>query len=466
MKIRPPKSLFFKLTSFYALIFGIAFILVFSSTYFMVKQELMGLVDEDLLEDVLDISTVYKEKGLRGLQAYMSQEALDDGPEEKCFLIFDNSGSLIFSTELDAWGTIPMISSHDNEGNSPLFTTISLEKRPSVRARVMGFWLKDLFIEVGVPLEWNDLVLERIERAFIVGAIFTMFFAIITGLTMTKKTLSKLREIDEVARRIADSKDLGQRVPLKGSGDELDHLATTFNLMLGRLEAFVKELSDMLDNAAHDFKTPLARIRAMAETSLSSHNLEQVTGTLVEIMNESDRFLSILNAIMDISEARTGLLDLKIEAVSVGEIMEELEAAFSGVARRKEIQMDFFYPDRDICVRGDRSRLLQALLNILDNALKFTPKGGKVTVRVWTENDKVYITISDTGPGIKEDALPRIFDRFFREDEARSSEGRGIGLSLAKALIEAQGGSIRVDSIIGKGTVFSVEMPRTDKKRV
>ncbi len=151
---------------------------------------------------------------------------------------------------------------------------------------------------------------------------------------MTKKTLSKLREIDEVARRIADSKDLGQRVPLKGSGDELDHLATTFNLMLGRLEAFVKELSDMLDNAAHDFKTPLARIRAMAETSLSSHNLEQVTDTLVEIMNESDRFfLSILNAIMDISEARTGLLDLKIEAVSVGEIMAELEAAFSGVAR-------------------------------------------------------------------------------------------------------------------------------------
>ena len=222
----------------------------------------------------------------------------------------------------------------------------------------------------------------------------------------------------------------------------------------------------MLDNAAHDFKTPLARIRAMAETSLSSHNLEQVTGTLVEIMNESDRFLSILNAIMDISEARTGLLDLKIEAVSVGEIMEELEAAFSGVARRKEIQMDFFYPDQNICVRGDRSRLLQALLNILDNALKFTPKGGRVTVRVWTENDKVYITISDTGPGIKEDALPRIFDRFFREDEARSSEGRGIGLSLAKALIEAQGGSIHVDSVIGKGTVFTVEMPRSDKKWV
>ncbi len=459
MKINLPKTLTFRLTTLYAGLFTVAFILVFSIVYYIVQNELLKMMDQDLMEDISDMNEIYEKSGLDGLERFVDRESSDDGPENKCFRIIDAKGRIIHTTDLEQWGNWKIKLPPSNTGGEVLFKTIRIPVRSELKARVMTFPIGQYWIEVAVPLKWNGLILSKLRKAFWLGGIFTMFFSILTGWIMARRTLSKIQEIDYVARKIANSNDLSQRVPLKGTGDELDRLAATFNSMLERLEAFVRELSDMLDNTAHDFKTPLARIRAMAETSLASNDVDSIQEVLVEIINESDRFLSVLNAIMDISEARTGLLDLKPSQISIYELLRELEGLFSGIAKAKSIRFNVAYPERDLIIRADRAKLFQALLNIVDNAFKFTPPGG--TVAIWLDRDDqfVKISVSDTGPGIPQDKISRIFERFFRLDSSRSSQGRGIGLALAKAFIEAHGGRIHVESYLNSGSTFSVWIP-------
>jgi signal transduction histidine kinase len=277
---------------------------------------------------------------------------------------------------------------------------------------------------------------------------------------MARRSSAQIRGIDRVARSIAGSADLSRRVPLRGTDDELDHLAKTFNLMVERLERFLKELHDMMDNTAHDFRTPLTRIRAMAETGLGTTNHEEIQGTLVQIMDECDRFLFLLNAIMDISQARTGILSLEKKELRVKDLLAGILSLYRGVAEERGIRLNVTYPrDDELVFFADKKRLSQALSNIVDNALKYTSSGDTVAIWTCTEAGFAEICVADSGPGIPHEKIPRIFERFYRLDTSRSTPGRGIGLSLAKAYVEAQGGTIAVKSELGKGSTFCIRIP-------
>jgi len=461
MNLRFTKTLAFRLTLLYSVIFSTAFLLVFAVIYIVVERALFENTDTDLLDDILEIQETYKKGGLQGLKVYIQEETRDDGPENLLLRITGPEG-LLYSSDTSTWGDIPIIGPNGpgHDEGQPVFTTFTIPKRPALKARSMWFPVGRYMVQEAVPMGWDQSLLGELRHAFFVGALFTVFIAISSGWIMAKRTLSKVKEIDRVARRIAEGNDISQRVPLRGTGDEIDSLAATFNAMLERLESFVQELSDMLDNTAHDFKTPLARIRAMAETSLQNKDVESVHGALVQIMNESDRFLSVLNAIMDISEAKTGLLTLKREPVPADELFEEVASLFRGISKAKEIRFNAWpYQDGEGMLYVDKRRILQSLLNILDNAFKFTPSGRTVAFWYERQGEWVVFNVSDTGPGIPEAERSRIFERFYRHDRSRSSPGRGIGLSLAKAYVEAHGGKITVKGSSPSGSTFSIWLP-------
>jgi signal transduction histidine kinase len=198
----------------------------------------------------------------------------------------------------------------------------------------------------------------------------------------------------------------------------------------------------------------------MAETGLGTTNHEEIQGTLVQIMDECDRFLSLLNAVMDISQARTGILSLKKESLPVKNLLLGVVGLYNGVAEERGIRFNITYPrDEKTVLFADKNRLGQALSNILDNALKYSSFGD--TVALWTRTEPGFteICVADSGPGIPEEEIPRIFERFYRLDTSRATSGRGIGLSLAKAYVEAHGGTITVRSEPGKGSTFCIRMP-------
>ncbi len=454
------KSLAFKLAFIYSLLFALAFVLVFSSIYYTIGHALSQNTRSDLLDDSEEIVRAYQKGNIEALKDYISSEIKGDGPSNKFIRVFDADGHILLSSDAALWGHVPLPKHSDLDQGKPVVRAVGIPKRPGQEARAVAFFVGNHIVEEMVPVEGDVRLLARLRKAFGLGLLLTVLVAVPSGWIMARRSSEQIRGIDRVARSIAGSADLSRRVPLKGTDDELDHLAKTFNLMVERLEHFLRELHDMMDNTAHDFRTPLTRIRAMAEIGLGTTNHEEVQGTLVQIMDECDRFLSLLNAVMDISQARTGILPLKKEELLLKNLLLGLVDLYRGVAEERGIRLNVTCPrDKRAILFADKKRLSQALSNILDNALKYSSSGD--TVALWTQTVPGFteIGVADSGPGIPEGEIPRIFERFYRLDTSRSTSGRGIGLSLARAYVEAHGGTVTVKSELGKGSTFCIRVP-------
>jgi signal transduction histidine kinase len=249
------------------------------------------------------------------------------------------------------------------------------------------------------------------------------------------------------------------RVQRTGTGDELDELVRLFNLMLEKIESLINAMKGSLDNVAHDLRTPMTRLRNIAEMALQSHGDEALCReALAECIEESDRILTMLNTLMDISEAETGVMTLDRKAVDISALMESVLEVYSHVAEEKGLAIHIS-PREGLCVTADHNRMSQVLANLLDNAIKYTPSGGKIFLETSQRHGEVIIRIEDTGIGISQENLPRIWDRLFRGDQSRSQKGLGLGLSLVKAIVLAHSGRVKVSSEPGKGSVFIIYLP-------
>jgi signal transduction histidine kinase len=249
------------------------------------------------------------------------------------------------------------------------------------------------------------------------------------------------------------------RVPERPErGDAVDELSGQFNTMLDRINGLIGAMAQSLDNVAHDLRTPIARLRGIAERALQSGNPAEQHEALSDCLEESDRILSILNTLMDISEAETGALQLRRTRVPLAALLGEVVELYEDVADVKGVTVTLDVV-QDAVVDGDRDRLRQAFANLLDNAIKYTPPDGSVHVAVGRDDHRAVVSVQDTGAGISADHLPRIWERLYRADPSRSERGLGLGLSLVKAFIEAHGGTVDAVSDPGRGSTFTVRLP-------
>jgi signal transduction histidine kinase len=314
-------------------------------------------------------------------------------------------------------------------------------------------------LQVGKTSEARNQLLGNFRRVLILGAGVALLIGVVGGIFLTRSTLKPLRDLRDAVRRILQTGQTDDRVPVYGSEDTVDELSHLFNAMLARITTLIHGMRNALDHVAHDLRTPMTRLRVTAESALASNDPARQREALSDVLEESDRVLSMLTTLMDISEAETGTMRLNRSDVDVQALAGEIRELYEDTADAAGLTLTVNVP-MNLVVRADRDRLRQALANLVDNAVKYTPRGGRVEVRAASEANADAISVSDTGAGIPERDLPRIFDRLYRGDQSRATRGLGLGLSLVRAVIEAHGGTINVSSTPGAGSTFTIRLPR------
>lgn len=315
-------------------------------------------------------------------------------------------------------------------------------------------------LQVGVSLNSVDSALNVFLQTLLWSVPIGLLAAMLAGRWMTGFGLAPLARFAAATREI-DVSNLRQRLPVRGTGDELDEVATAFNETLTRLERAVGEMRQFSTALAHELRTPLAALRGEIEMSLRQPQVDdQQTRRLASQLEEIDRLKRLIAQLLMLARAEAGDIALARVQVDFAGLVAALVDQLEPVADAKGVDLRF-EPSGSVSVMADEEWLKRLVLNLVDNAIKFTATGGRVDVRVRADADRAVFQISDTGIGISAELLPRIFDPFVRADPSRShrTEGAGLGLSLVKWIVDRHNGRIDVQSTPDRGSTFTIYLP-------
>lgn len=311
-------------------------------------------------------------------------------------------------------------------------------------------------LQVARLLDNQVAVMEDLRLILVFTGIAAVCLSLFLGALVINRLLQPLDNITEAALRITKADDLSLRLPDTGRRDEIGNLTMVLNRTLERLERLFHARQRFLADVSHELRTPLTTIRGNVD--LMRRIGEADPEILDVVSDELDRMTRLVGDLMTLARADTGGLPIQQQPVDLDTIFLDVYRQVQSIDH--EVQISLEEVDQ-VGVLGDSDRLKQLVLNLVDNAIKYTPKGGKVMMSLSKENGRSHLIVSDTGIGIPATDLPHIFDRFYRVDKARTRAqgGSGLGLSIAKWIVEAHGGTIEVESEVGQGTTFSVHLP-------
>lgn len=278
---------------------------------------------------------------------------------------------------------------------------------------------------------------------------------------MSRRALAPVDEITTTARSIS-MQNLTQRLTVPRTGDELQRLSETLNEMMARLDSAFRKITQFTADASHELRTPVALIRTTAELVLRKQRSEvDYREALQQIRAEGERTTSLIENLMTVARADSGVETLPLVSVDLAETLREACEQGGMLAAAKQVAFDSAVPNQRVSVEGDSQSLRRLFLILIDNAVKYTPPGGRIVVSLNTSDGFAISEVQDTGVGISAADLPSVFERFYRADKARSRDtgGAGLGLSIAKWIAEAHHGEIRAQSTLEKGSTFRVRLP-------
>jgi signal transduction histidine kinase len=443
------------LAAWYSAAFIVSSVLVFGLAYALLASSLAAQDRSSLRMEILELAHHYEMAGREGIQR--AAAALTSGS----FLVqlADPANGTILSTHAEVWGQVDESRLH-RPGAVDSGRVIRLPiKNADETLDVIQMSLADgVVLQVGKRSDERDDLLERFRSTF--GGVLLAVVAIGTlgGVILANRALRPIRDLIGTVQAI-EAGAMEARVPTRQTGDELDELGLLFNRMLDRIAVLIQGMREALDAVAHDLRTPLTRLRGGAELTLRNDgDMEAHRNALADCVEESDHIIGLLNTLMDIAEAEKGVLTLNCQLVDMAVVVREAVDLYQHVADEKRIDLQAAAPS-EVSLAADRVRLRQVLANLLDNALKYTPAGGRVEVTISREGRDVVVQVRDTGAGITPHDLPRIWNRLYRGDQSRSQRGLGLGLSLVKAIVEAHQGRVEVSTVVGVGSVFRIVLP-------
>jgi heavy metal sensor kinase len=323
------------------------------------------------------------------------------------------------------------------------------------RSKQLGFAI------VAEPLSVIEEGLRHLRRDFLAGVPLILLFASLGGYFLARKSLLPIALMNQQTQRIT-AENLSARLDVANPRDEVGRLAMTINALLARLDAAFQEQKRFIADASHELRTPLAVLRGETEVALEQERVtDEYKESLALIKDEAERLSRIVENLFMLARQPVDAPSMMREPVRLDELVADCARAAQVLATQKGLRLTIKGPLPKISMNGDDEMLKRMLLNLLDNAVKYTPAGGEITIALESQNGDALIIVRDTGIGIPAEDQPRIFDRFYRVDKARSRAlgGAGLGLSIARWIVEGHGGSLSVESAPGRGSIFTVELP-------
>jgi heavy metal sensor kinase len=460
-------TLAFRLTLWYAGIFMLTSCVAFLFFYLLITSVIRDRTDQDLLAEARTLSSILNTHGIEAVKRQVIFEAQAAGEKKIFFRLLSFSGQEFSSSNMSYWRNIEIGKTGINRllnEQRPVFETTRLPERKHKIRILYSIIGRGIILQLGQSMENYTRFIEAFRKIFVATMASLFIFAAIVGWFMGRRALAGVETVTQTARRISEG-SLKERVPLKKHQDEIDQLAITFNQMLDRIQTLVAGIKEMSDNIAHDLKSPLTRIRGISEIALttgaSEKEYENMAASTIE---ECDRLLDMINTMLVISRTEAGVSKLDAKELDLAAVVHDACELFQAPAEVKDLKFlcDVSGP---LSVWGEQRLIQRMIANLLDNAIKYTSDGGTVKVAVYPQNNhSVVITVQDTGIGISDQDIPRIFERFYRCDPSRSKAGIGLGLSFARAVARAHGGDIIVTSRPDQGSTFTVTLPKRVSK--
>ena len=457
------KTLAFRLTLWYAGVFAVSACVAFLLFYTLITSVFRDRTDQELLNQAQEFSTVLATKGLEAVKSLAMLEAQAAGVKKVFFRLLSSRGQVFSSSNMSYWQDIDIREAAIRElvrDRKNVFETISIPNRKD-KVRILHILVgPGIILQIGQSMETDSRFIDAFKNIFVITMALLVALAAGVGWFMARRAVSGVEAVTRTAREISGG-TLDKRVPVGTRGDEIDQLATTFNQMLGRIQALVTEIKEMTDNIAHDLKSPIARIRGMAEVTLTTgKTLGEYENMAAGTVEECDRLIDMINTMLMITKAESGVEKGHDEDIDLSKLVRDACELLEPVAEDKGLSLKCDTPNSCLLV-GDRRMIQRILSNLLDNAIKYTPSGRTVTVSLSERNGgEVALAVQDTGIGIPAGDLPHVFERFYRCDQSRSEPGTGLGLSLARALARTHNGDITVTSTPGQGSTFTLTLPR------
>jgi signal transduction histidine kinase len=458
------RSLALRFSLWFAGWFTVGFVALFALLYWLLGQQIETRDYEELQQRLQEYSTVFVQNGLRGLQYRIDQDSQQPNVRSLFLRLVGPNGSQMWGKIPADWlqGEAQRVLVPDGWGRWRE-ETVTRVRIPTQAQRDLAIVSKNLggnvLLQIGRATNSREVLLEPLRRTFFWVAGPVVLVGIAAGYFSARRATRPLREVVETARRIVETGKLDSRVPLPRSDDEVAEIVRHFNSVLDKNAGLIRAMRETLDNVAHDLRTPLTGMRLSAESALRRGGMDdEALGTLADVIERSDQVLALLHALMAIAAAEAGMMKLAIEPADFGEIARNAAELYDEVAEASGVtlEIDIAAP---VSVRGDATRLRQAVANLVDNAIKYTPEGGRVVVRAVVVDNRATVSVSDTGPGVPDDEKSKVWERLYRCDASRTQSGLGLGLSMVRAIMRAHGGDALMRDGEPGGSVFELTLP-------
>lgn len=435
----------------------VALVVVYEGSRYTIIQETDQRLLEDAKETAQAVAQLHSDR--HRVEEMLARKA-DTHTHERMFLqLLEPDGKLSWASK-EAPPLVPEQHQHDEEGVFPVreFGEFRVAQRyvtfPDVPRYLVRVGASQAQINAAV---WNRM------RVMTIAGLLVVILAPLGGYWVAGSAIQPLTNILQTASRLRPTQ-LADRLPIRGTHDELDQLSTTINRFLDQIGEYLQSKREFVANAAHELRSPLAAIRSSVEVALGAErSTEEYQNLLETVADECAQLTSLVNQLLLLAESGAGHILRHVEVLRLDALVEASGDMFRGVAEERGITLEVEVVG-PMHVSGDASRLRQVINNLLDNAVKYTEPGGTVKVAAFRDSvGRPALRVADSGCGISQHDLTHVFERFYRGDKSREREGgrrgTGLGLAITHAIVQAHGGTIEVESEVGKGTTFTVTLP-------